>query len=88
MRFVRVSPLVFLAAIAWSLGEVVGYCFDLLFAAGAGSVLLIGADVMTRIVDPGDRGTAILFADAAGALVLSPGGGSGLLGCWPHDCLL
>src|SRR5262249_17894009 len=36
----------------------------------AHSVLVIGADFMTRITDPGDRGTAAVFADGAGAAVL------------------
>jgi len=33
-------------------------------------VLLIGADMMTRLTDPDDRGTAAVFADGAGAIVL------------------
>jgi 3-oxoacyl-[acyl-carrier-protein] synthase-3 len=33
-------------------------------------VLAIGADVMSRITDQDDRGTAILFGDGAGAVVL------------------
>jgi 3-oxoacyl-[acyl-carrier-protein] synthase-3 len=33
-------------------------------------VLLIGADMMTRLTDPDDRGTAAVFADGAGAVVL------------------
>jgi 3-oxoacyl-[acyl-carrier-protein] synthase-3 len=42
-------------------------------------VLLIGADFITRITDYGDRRTAPLFADAAGAVVVGPaarGGGA------------
>lgn len=35
------------------------------------SVLLIGADTMTRFVDPTDRATAVLFGDGAGAVVLT-----------------
>ena len=38
----------------------------------ADKVLLIGADFITRLVDYDDRGTAPLFADAAGAAVLGP----------------
>ncbi len=34
------------------------------------TVLVIGADAMSRIVDKNDRSTAVLFADGAGALVL------------------
>lgn len=33
-------------------------------------VLVIGAETLTRIVNPGDRGTGIIFADGAGAAVL------------------
>ncbi len=37
--------------------------------AGA-TVLLIGAETLTRYVDPGDRSIAVLFGDGAGAVVL------------------
>jgi 3-oxoacyl-[acyl-carrier-protein] synthase-3 len=40
-------------------------------------VLLIGADVLSRITDPSDRGTAALFADGAGAGVVAPANGAG-----------
>ena len=40
----------------------------------ASTVLLIGADVLTRYTDPDDRQTAALFGDGAGAAVLVPGG--------------
>jgi 3-oxoacyl-[acyl-carrier-protein] synthase III len=44
-------------------------------------VLVIGADFITRITDYEDRKTAPLFADAAGAVVLSPGApGRGMIG--------
>jgi 3-oxoacyl-[acyl-carrier-protein] synthase-3 len=33
-------------------------------------ILLLGADLMTRMTDPDDRGTAAVFADGAGAVVL------------------
>jgi 3-oxoacyl-[acyl-carrier-protein] synthase-3 len=35
------------------------------------SALVVGVDTMTRIVDPADRNTAILFGDGAGAVVLT-----------------
>jgi 3-oxoacyl-[acyl-carrier-protein] synthase-3 len=35
-------------------------------------VLVIGADVMTSIVDPDDRATCVLFGDGAGAVLLEP----------------
>jgi 3-oxoacyl-[acyl-carrier-protein] synthase-3 len=41
-------------------------------AGRAEHVLVIGAEVMSRITDPGDRRTAALFADGAGAAVVSP----------------
>ncbi len=41
-----------------------------LLATGSGPVLLIGAEALTRVVDPGDRNVAILFGDGAGAVVL------------------
>lgn len=34
--------------------------------------LVIGAETMTRIIDPEDRATAVIFADGAGAAVLEP----------------
>jgi 3-oxoacyl-[acyl-carrier-protein] synthase-3 len=44
-------------------------------------VLVVGADFITRITDYEDRKTAPLFADAAGAVVLGPGGdGRGAIG--------
>src|SRR5437660_4847785 len=35
-------------------------------------VLVIGADVMTSILDFSDRATCILFGDGAGAVILEP----------------
>jgi 3-oxoacyl-[acyl-carrier-protein] synthase-3 len=45
--------------------------------AGMERVLLIGSETMSRIVDWGDRSTAILFGDGAGAVVLERGEGPG-----------
>ena len=39
----------------------------------ASTILLIGADILTRYTDPDDRQTAALFGDGAGAAVLVPG---------------
>lgn len=36
----------------------------------AANVLLVGAEMMSRITDPDDRGTAAVFADGAGAVLL------------------
>lgn len=41
-----------------------------LLLAGRGPVLLVGAESMTRIVDPDDRTVRVLFGDGAGAAVL------------------
>lgn len=40
-------------------------------AGAAKTVLVIGSDIMTSIIDPTDRGTAVLFGDAAGCVVLT-----------------
>ena len=37
----------------------------------AKNILVVGSETMSRIVDWSDRSTAILFADGAGAVVLS-----------------
>lgn len=57
-------------------GACAGFIYGLATAAGllatgsADRVLLIGAETMTRLVDPYDRSTAVLFGDGAGAVVL------------------
>jgi 3-oxoacyl-[acyl-carrier-protein] synthase-3 len=38
-------------------------------------VVVCGAEALSRITDHADRGTAILFADGAGAVVVGPGNG-------------
>ncbi|WP_435112147.1 3-oxoacyl-ACP synthase III family protein [Nocardiopsis synnemataformans] len=43
-----------------------------LSASGDGYALVIGADVYSRILDPADRRTVVLFGDGAGAAVLGP----------------
>jgi len=55
-------------------------------AAGAmGSVLVIGSETLTRVVDPTDRSTVILFGDGAGAVVLTPSDDVSLL-AWDLGC--
>jgi 3-oxoacyl-[acyl-carrier-protein] synthase-3 len=45
------------------------------------NVLVIGADVLSRFIDPADRGTAALFADGAGAVLVGAAkGGPGRIG--------
>jgi 3-oxoacyl-[acyl-carrier-protein] synthase-3 len=50
-------------------------------------VLVIGAETLSRVVDPQDRGTCILFGDGAAAVVLSrgPADGPGLI-AWDLGC--
>ncbi|WP_432994842.1 3-oxoacyl-ACP synthase III family protein [Dactylosporangium sp. CA-233914] len=52
-----------------------GFVFALATAARLlrGPALVIGADVYSRILDPTERRTAVLFGDGAGAMVLGPG---------------
>jgi 3-oxoacyl-[acyl-carrier-protein] synthase III len=73
-------------AVAAALGARAGAAFDVnaacsgfvtglrvagtLAVAGDGPVLLIGAEVLTRVVDPADRAVRVLFGDGAGAVVL------------------
>ncbi|MFN8163507.1 MAG: beta-ketoacyl-ACP synthase 3 [Solirubrobacterales bacterium] len=45
----------------------------------AANVLVVGADLMTQLIDPDDRATAAVFGDGAGA-VLMRGAGEGRIG--------
>jgi 3-oxoacyl-[acyl-carrier-protein] synthase-3 len=62
----------FLSALAVGAGQIE--------AGRARCVVVIGADFMSRITDPGDRGTAAVFADGAGAVVLERTDGEGRIG--------
>ena len=74
-----------------------GFVYELVVGASlvnAGNfdhVLLISAETLSRIMDPTDRGTTILFGDGAGAVVLSAGSdddddhGAALL-AWDFGC--
>jgi 3-oxoacyl-[acyl-carrier-protein] synthase-3 len=42
-------------------------------------VLVIGSEKMSSVVDYEDRGTCVLFGDAAGAAVMGPGSGRGVI---------
>jgi 3-oxoacyl-[acyl-carrier-protein] synthase III len=46
--------------------------------------LVIGADVLSRTLDPDDRGTIILFGDGAGAVVLGASEEPGILSTHLH----
>ncbi|MFI5571285.1 3-oxoacyl-ACP synthase III family protein [Streptomyces sp. NPDC051740] len=45
----------------------------------AGHALVVGADIYSRILDPADRRTAVLFGDGASAVVLGPVRGRGVI---------
>jgi len=47
--------------------------------------LVVGAETLSRIVDWTDRGTAILFGDGAGAVVLQPADAPGILSTHLHS---
>ena len=53
-----------------------------MIATGVDRVLVVGAETLSRITDWGDRATAILFADAAGAVVVEAVPGEGQLLGW------
>ena len=61
-----------------------GFCHALNLAAsmvrsGAEShVLVIGVEQLSRFMDPTDRGTAFIFADGAGAVVVGPSEAAGI----------
>jgi len=59
----------------------------LLTAGHMDNVLVIGAETLSRIVDPTDRGTCILFGDGAAAMLLekSPDDAPGVL-AWDLGC--
>ena len=63
-----------------------GFVTALVVAAGqveagrARNALVIGADLMSRVVDPGDRDTDVLFGDGAGAAVVTAAAGTGRIG--------
>ncbi len=59
---------------------------DTVRAGSADHVLVIGSELLTPMVDPDDRGTAFLFGDGAGAVVVSLAGESGISPVvWAHD---
>jgi 3-oxoacyl-[acyl-carrier-protein] synthase-3 len=69
------------ASRAWGF-DLSGACAGFLFALATAAqfihsgahrkVLVVGADVMTSILDPADRNTYVLFGDGAGAVLLEP----------------
>lgn len=63
-------------------GLVTGTAF---LGSGCEAVLVVASETLTRIVDPTDRSTFVLFGDGAAACVLVPGGNGALLG-WDLGC--
>ena len=55
----------------------VGVAQALVRTGAARRVLVVGSEIFTRVVDWRDRGTAVLFGDAAGAIVVGPAGDPG-----------
>lgn len=88
----QVAPLVAAAIGAGGAGafDVAAACTAWLSALGAAASFLetgratcavvVGVEVMSRVIDPLDRSTAILFADGAGAAVVTAGGEGGVVG--------
>ncbi len=60
---------------------------SMLTAGNLDHVLLIGAETLSRVTDPTDRGTCVIFGDGAAAMILSssPDDGPGLL-AWDLGC--
>lgn len=56
-----------------------------LIATGAKNVLVIGTDTLSRITDWNDRGTAILFADGSGSMIMTAVEGPGNILGWALD---
>jgi 3-oxoacyl-[acyl-carrier-protein] synthase-3 len=68
-------------------GACAGFLYALVLADGfvrtqGAPVLVVAANILSRRLNPADRGSSVLFADAAGAVVLAPSQrpGAGVLG--------
>ncbi|MBF6329050.1 beta-ketoacyl-ACP synthase III [Nocardia transvalensis] len=59
-------------------GYALGVAADLIRAGSSEYVLVIGAETMTVGLDPTDRGTAMIFGDGAGAVVVGPSEENGI----------
>jgi len=58
---------------------------DLMVKSGqAKNALVVGAEIYSRILDWSDRGTCVLFGDGAGAAVLVPAAGPGVMSSHLH----
>jgi 3-oxoacyl-[acyl-carrier-protein] synthase-3 len=68
-----------------------GFVYELIVGAsmlttGCRNVLIVGAETVSRLMDPTDRGTSILFGDGAGAAVIVPADGDEGLLAWDLGC--
>ncbi|RDI63263.1 3-oxoacyl-[acyl-carrier-protein] synthase III [Nocardia pseudobrasiliensis] len=59
-------------------GYALGVAADLIRAGSSEYVLVIGAETMTVGLDPTDRGTAMIFGDGAGAVLVGPSEENGI----------
>jgi 3-oxoacyl-[acyl-carrier-protein] synthase-3 len=69
-------------------GACAGFLYALVLADGfvrthGASVLVVAANILSRRINPSERASCVLFADAAGAVILAPSErpGAGVLGC-------
>ncbi|HEY5011856.1 MAG TPA: beta-ketoacyl-ACP synthase III [Acidimicrobiia bacterium] len=68
-----------------------GFVYELVVGAsmlttGCRNVLIVGAETVSRLMDPADRATTILFGDGAGAAVLVPATGDEGILAWDLGC--
>ena len=68
-----------------------GFVYELvvgssMLSMGYNHVLLVGAETLSRIIDPQDRTTTVLFGDGAGAAVLAPTKEAPGLLAWDLGC--
>jgi 3-oxoacyl-[acyl-carrier-protein] synthase-3 len=68
-----------------------GFVYELVVGAsmlttGCRNVLLVGAETVSRLMDPTDRTTTILFGDGAGAAVIVPAEGDEGMLAWDLGC--
>ncbi len=68
-----------------------GFVYELVVAAsmiqmGYEHVLIVGAETLSRIIDPDDRATTVIFGDGAGAAVLAPRRETPGLLAWDLGC--
>jgi len=69
-------------------GACAGFLYALVLADGivrthGAPVLVVAANILSRRINPSERASCVLFADAAGAVVVAPSerSGTGVLGC-------